>query len=51
VAEFCSATYGTTFPIFAKIEVNGAGRHELYKALVEVSNARGVDAVEALLLR
>ena len=27
IAEFCSATYGVTFPIFEKIEVNGPGRH------------------------
>jgi glutathione peroxidase len=51
VAEFCSATYGTTFPIFVTIEDNGDGRHELYKAHVEAPTTRGVDAVEALLLR
>jgi glutathione peroxidase len=30
VQEFCSLNYGVTFPLFAKIEVNGAGRHPLY---------------------
>ena len=30
IAEFCSATYGVTFPMFEKIEVNGAGRHPIY---------------------
>ena len=33
IAEFCSATYGVTFPMTEKIEVNGAGRHPLYQAL------------------
>ncbi|MEY2967302.1 MAG: hypothetical protein RLY50_1352, partial [Actinomycetota bacterium] len=27
IAEFCSATYGVTFPLTEKIEVNGEGRH------------------------
>ena len=27
IAEFCSATYGVSFPLFEKIEVNGPGRH------------------------
>lgn len=30
IAEFCSTTYGVTFPMFAKIEVNGPDRHPLY---------------------
>lgn len=30
IAEFCSATYGVTFPMTEKIEVNGEGRHPLY---------------------
>jgi len=29
IAEFCSATYGATFPMTEKIEVNGAGRHKI----------------------
>ncbi|HET6611277.1 MAG TPA: glutathione peroxidase [Kofleriaceae bacterium] len=33
IASFCSLTYGVTFPIFAKIEVNGSGAHPLYKYL------------------
>jgi glutathione peroxidase len=41
IAEFCSATYGTTFPIFGKIEVNGEGRHEVYESLVGATDARG----------
>ena len=41
MADFCSATYGTTFPIFGKIEVNGDGRHELYESLVESTDTEG----------
>ena len=35
VQEFCSLNYGVTFPLFSKIEVNGAGRAPLYKWLTE----------------
>ena len=34
IAEFCSATYGVTFPMSGKIDVNGAGRHPVYAALI-----------------
>ena len=30
IADFCSTKYGVTFPLFAKIEVNGAGADPLY---------------------
>ncbi|MDD2900374.1 MAG: glutathione peroxidase [Desulfuromonadaceae bacterium] len=33
IQSFCSLTYGVTFPLFAKIEVNGSGAHPLYKYL------------------
>jgi glutathione peroxidase len=33
--------YGVTFPMFAKIDVNGADRHPLYAALTEVPDAEG----------
>lgn len=33
IQRFCSLTYDVTFPVFAKIEVNGAGAHELYRVL------------------
>src|ERR1700752_582273 len=33
IAEFCSATYGATFPMFEKIDVNGPGRHAVYTEL------------------
>lgn len=41
IVEFCRATYGVDFPMFGKVEVNGAHRHPLYRALVEVPDADG----------
>ncbi len=41
IAEFCSATYGVTFPMTEKIEVNGDGRHALYDELVQVADDSG----------
>jgi glutathione peroxidase len=41
IAEFCSDTYGVTFPIFEKIEVNGPGRHAIYAELSAVPDASG----------
>lgn len=34
IKTFCSTTYGVTFPLFSKLEVNGENRHPLYKKLV-----------------
>ena len=33
IAEFCSLNYATTFPLFSKIEVNGANAHPLFRYL------------------
>lgn len=33
IQQFCSSKYSVTFPLFDKIEVNGANRHPLYVAL------------------
>jgi glutathione peroxidase len=33
IQNFCSLTYDVTFPLFAKVEVNGNGAHPLYKYL------------------
>ncbi|WP_189950155.1 glutathione peroxidase [Streptomyces alanosinicus] len=41
IAEFCSATYGVTFPLTEKVEVNGDGRHPLYERLVGFADAEG----------
>ncbi len=35
IQEFCSTTFGVTFPMFAKVEVNGDGAHPLYSWLRE----------------
>lgn len=43
IAEFCSATYGVTFPMTEKVDVNGDGRHALYGELTTVSDAEGHD--------
>lgn len=41
IATFCSTTYGVTFPMFAKVDVNGPDRHPLYQRLTEVPDADG----------
>jgi glutathione peroxidase len=41
IAEFCSATYGVTFPMTEKVEVNGDGRHPLYRRLTGFADAEG----------
>lgn len=41
IAEFCSATYGVSFPMSEKVEVNGDGRHPIYQELVETPNEKG----------
>jgi glutathione peroxidase len=41
IEEFCSMTYGVTFPMFEKIEVNGAGRHPIYDELTSAADASG----------
>jgi glutathione peroxidase len=41
IATFCSTTYGVTFPMFEKIEVNGPGRHQVYQTLTETADASG----------
>jgi glutathione peroxidase len=42
IETFCSTTYGVTFPMMEKIEVNGEGRHPIYETLTEVADAEGV---------
>lgn len=41
IASFCSTTYGVTFPMFEKIEVNGENRDPLYAELTQVEDAEG----------
>ena len=47
IREFCSTRYGVTFPMFAKIEVNGAGTHPLYRLLKsERSGVLGTEGIK-----
>jgi glutathione peroxidase len=41
ISSFCSATYGVTFPMTEKVEVNGDGAAPLYQRLTEVPDAAG----------
>ena len=41
IAGFCSATYGVTFPMTAKVDVNGEGAHPVYQRLTETPDAAG----------
>ena len=41
IAEFCSATYGVTFPMTEKVDVNGPQAHPLYQRLTTVPDAEG----------
>ncbi|AHG22344.1 glutathione peroxidase [Chania multitudinisentens RB-25] len=34
ILAFCRGTFGVQFPMFAKIDVNGANRHPLYQTLI-----------------
>jgi len=41
IAEFCSTTYGVSFPLTEKIEVNGDDRDPVYAELTETADAEG----------
>ena len=41
IQEFCSTTYGVSFPLFEKIDVNGAHQHPIYAQLTPVADAEG----------
>jgi len=41
IAEFCSATYGVTFPMTEKVDVNGDDRHEVYAELTKAPDEKG----------
>ena len=38
---FCSTSYGVTFPLLEKVDVNGDDRHPLYEQLTQVADAGG----------
>ena len=47
IQAFCSRTYGVTFPMFAKVDVNGAGAHPLYRHLKkEAPGLLGTEAIK-----
>ena len=41
IATFCSTTYGVTFPMFEKVEVNGDDRHPVYSDLTAAADDEG----------
>ena len=41
ISEFCSTTYGVTFPMFEKIDVNGDDRHPIYEELTAAPDGAG----------
>ena len=41
IATFCSTTYGVTFPMTEKVEVNGPHRHPLYSELTKTADSKG----------
>ena len=43
IATFCSTTYGVTFPLYEKVDVNGDDRHPIYGELTQTADGEGVD--------
>jgi glutathione peroxidase len=41
IQEFCSTTYGITFPLTEKIDVNGGAAHPIYQTLTKIPDASG----------
>src|SRR5262245_36876874 len=41
IEEFCSTTYGVTFPMSEKVDVNGDDRHQVYRDLVDAPDEAG----------
>src|SRR6204780_4831154 len=41
IQTFCSTTYGVTFPLTEKVDVNGQRRHPLYDLLTATPDAEG----------
>src|SRR5687767_9077710 len=46
IRNFCSTSYDVSFPLFAKVEVNGSGAHPLYQHLKK--EARGLLGTEGI---
>ena len=43
IKQFCETSFGVTFPLFAKIDVNGEARHPLYDELTKIKDIAGKD--------
>jgi glutathione peroxidase len=43
IKQFCETSFGVSFPLFSKIEVNGENRHPLYAELSKVHDIEGKD--------
>src|SRR5688500_2529935 len=43
IQTFCSKNYGVTFPLMEKIEVNGPGRHAIYRELIAGAGGKAGD--------
>ena len=41
IQTFCSTTYGVTFPLFEKIDVNGEHQHPIYAELTKTADVKG----------
>ncbi|MGH8953163.1 MAG: glutathione peroxidase [Acidimicrobiia bacterium] len=41
IKEYCSTTWGVTFPLFERVKVNGKSRHPLYRELTKTPDATG----------
>ncbi len=41
IKEYCSSTWGVTFPMFEKVKVNGKSAHPLYQELTKTKDASG----------
>jgi glutathione peroxidase len=46
IGEFCSLNYDVTFPMFAKIDVNGPAAHPLYQYLKNAKRGLGIAAIK-----
>lgn len=42
ISEYCSTTWGVTFPMTEKVKVNGKNAHELYKTLTKTKDKTGL---------
>ncbi len=47
ILDYCSTTWGVTFPMFDKVKVNGPGTHPLYKALKKTKDEAGLSGLVA----